>query len=192
MEPYQIILADPPWKYNSRANHKTRFRGGADGHYSLLTLDEIGELYFQGLNNLMADDCLLFLWGTYPMLREALDVIGMWYFEYKTIAFQWMKLNKINNKPFFGVGYYTKSNSEPCLFATRGKVIKPVRNDISQIVMSPRFEHSHKPMCVKLAINMMYPNLRKLELFAREYTPGWDATGLDLDGKDIREFLKEV
>lgn len=41
---YNVIYIDPPWKYNSRANHKTRFRGGAEGHYPLMTMQEIKAL----------------------------------------------------------------------------------------------------------------------------------------------------
>ena len=44
LKKYNIIYADPPWKYNSRANHKTKFRGGAEGHYKLMSMEEIKAL----------------------------------------------------------------------------------------------------------------------------------------------------
>jgi len=55
-------------------------------------------------------------------MQEALDVIKAWGFEYKTVGFTWVKTNPKNNKPFFGVGWYTKSNAEVCLIG--GKTYK--------------------------------------------------------------------
>lgn len=64
---YQIIYADPPWKYNSRANHKTRFRGGASGHYNLMSMQEIERL---PIKEIADENCALFLWVTFPLLNE--------------------------------------------------------------------------------------------------------------------------
>jgi len=91
MKKYQIILADPPWKYNSRANHKTRFRRGACGHYDLMTMDEIKKL---PVKNITAENCALFLWTTFPYLKEQLEVFDAWGFQYKTLGFSWLKTNK--------------------------------------------------------------------------------------------------
>ena len=40
LKKYSIIYMDPPWKYNSRANNNTRFRGGAGNHYNLMKMEE--------------------------------------------------------------------------------------------------------------------------------------------------------
>lgn len=65
-------------------------------------------------------NCILFMWATFPKLQEALATIKAWGFEYKTIGFCWVKRNK-NGSWFKGIGFYTKSNSEVCLIATKGK-----------------------------------------------------------------------
>ena len=171
---YSVILADPPWKYNSRANHKTRFRGGACGHYGLMSTQEISEL---PIADLADENAVLFLWATFPMIQDAFKVIEAWGFEYKTIGFTWAKTNPVSGTPFFGVGYYTKSNAEPCLLATRGNVLKPAVNTVSSLIIAPRREHSRKPDEMYERIEQMYPDAKKLELFARQKRPGWDSWG---------------
>src|SRR6476661_7756459 len=80
----------------------------------------------------------------------------------------------------FGTGYYSKSNAELCLLATRGKVLKPATNHVSSVVMTPIGEHSRKPDTVRERIELLYPNTRRLEMFARPinslFSPlvGWD------------------
>lgn len=171
---YSVILADPPWLYNRRANRNTRFRGGADAHYPMMSTAEIAAL---PVADLAAPDAVLFLWATFPRLQESLDVIKGWGFTYKTIGFTWCKLNTVSGTPFFGVGYYSKSNAEPCLLATRGKTLKPAVDTVSSLILSPRMEHSRKPDEVHHRIEQMYPDARKIELFARRQHPGWDVWG---------------
>jgi len=181
MNKYNIIYADPPWKYNSRTNHKTRFRGGAGGHYNLMTMDEIKAL---PIPDLAADNCALFLWCTFPYLDEQIKLFKYWGFDYKTIGFNWIKTNSKNNKPFFGVGYYTKSNPEPCLLGIKGKM-KPIDNTISNIIISPRQEHSKKPDDVRIKIVQLFGDLPRIELFARQKTAGWDVWGNEVESDII-------
>lgn len=174
---YQIIYADPPWFYNDRRNTHTRFSGGAMVHYSTMKCEDIANL---GVRNIAEDNAILFLWATYPNLREALQVIKAWGFEYKTIGFNWVKMNSNNMGTFFGIGYYTKSNSEPCLLATRGKP-QVIDNSISSIIISPRMEHSHKPAVVRERIVQLMGDLPRIELFARRKVDGWDCWGNEVE-----------
>ena len=102
---YNILLLDPPWKYNARNNKNTRFGGGAGGHYPLMSMEEIKALPIQ---DIAADNCAMFLWATFPYLDEQIKLFEHWGFIYKTLGFSWIKLNTRNKKPFFGVGYYAK------------------------------------------------------------------------------------
>lgn len=188
MKKYQIILCDPPWKYNSRANHKTRFRGGACGHYSLMSMDAIKALPIRLLAN---DNCALFLWTTFPYLEEQIKLFSHWGFKYRTVGFTWIKTNSKNGKPFFGVGYYTKSNAEVCLLGVKGKM-KPVSNKISSIIIAPRQKHSIKPNEIKNKIIQLFGDLPRIELFAREQTPGWTCLGNEINGKDIKQELEDM
>ena len=170
---YNIIYADPPWKYNSRANHKTRFRGGAEGHYSLMTMEEIKRV---PIDQLADDNCVLFLWTTFPYLEEQIKLFKHWGFKYKTLGFSWIKQNPKNKKLFFGVGYYAKSNCECCLMGIKGKM-KPVSNKVSSAILSPRREHSRKPDEARERIVELFGDLPRIELFARQQFEGWDCWG---------------
>jgi len=117
------------------------------------------------------------------MLKEALEVIKNWGFEYKTAGFVWFKTNpKQPLKEFFGIGYYTKSNAEICLLATKGKAHQLVKsNSISQVITAPKSKHSEKPEIVRNKIVQLVGNLPKIELFAREKTDGWDVWGNEVE-----------
>ena len=176
-EKYSIIYADPPWKYNSRANQKTRFRGGACGHYNLMSMDEIKAL---PIPDLADDNCVLFLWCTFPYLDEQIQLFEHWGFEYKTLGFSWIKTNPKNGKPFFGVGYYAKSNAEVCLMGIKGRM-KPASNSVSSVVIAPRREHSKKPDEIRDRIVTLFGDIPRIELFARQKTDGWDVWGNEVE-----------
>ena len=121
-------------------------------------------------------DCILFMWATFPNLPDALRVIQEWGFTYKTLGFSWIKTNKKNGKYFFGIGYYTKSNAEICLIATKGKP-KPISNYVSSVIVSPRREHSRKPDEIRDKIVELVGDMPRIELFARQTVDGWDCWG---------------
>ncbi len=174
---YQIIYADPPWKYNNRADNDTRYKGGAGNHYSLMDMKEIERL---PINNLSDDNCALFLWVTFPILDEQIRLFKKWGFDYKTLGFSWIKLNSKNLKPFFGIGYYTKSNCEVCLLGIKGRM-KPISNKVSSVILSPRREHSRKPDEIREKIVELFGDLPRIELFAREKCEGWDSWGNEIE-----------
>ena len=94
------------------------------------------------------------------------------------MGFSWIKLNKKNGKPFFGIGYYTKSNCECCLIGVKGKHIV-ASNFVSSVVMSPREQHSKKPDIIREKIVELCGNIPRIELFARERHDKWDSWGDD-------------
>lgn len=167
---YNIIYADPPWSYRNMGN----IQNNVLQHYSTMKQEEIEDLG-KIIKKISDENCMLFLWATFPKLQEALDTIKAWGFEYKTVGFNWIKKNK-NGKNFFGVGWYTKSNSEICLIGVKGKSIKS-SNSISQIIESVREEHSKKPSIVRDKIVEFVGDYPRIELFARQYADGWDCWG---------------
>ena len=169
---FDIILLDPPWKYARRSNRKTKF-GLGSSQEDMLSVKEMLSL---PVANIAKPEALLFMWTTMPMLHDALTIMEAWGFEYKTTAFTWIKVNKLDRKPTFGIGYYTKSNAELCLLGGRGEhAIKPRNNDVSSVILSPPIEFSHKPEEVYQRIDRMYPDLQKVELFAKtpHKVPNW-------------------
>lgn len=177
MKKYNIIYADPPWKYNARNNKDTKFGGGAMGYYSTMSTKDICQLPIKEISD---DNCALFLWTTFPRLQDGLLVMKAWGFDYKTVAFNWVKTNKNNDKPFFGIGYYTKSNSEVCLLGIKGKM-KPISNKVSSIIISPKEEHSKKPNETRERIVKLFGALPRIELFARQRWLGWDCWGNEVE-----------
>src|SRR5262249_41637981 len=125
-----------------------------------------------------AADCALFLWAVDPLLPRALDLIRAWRFEYKTVAFYWVKLNtaaKHEGDYFTGLGYWTRANPDQCLLATRGKPSRRAK-DVRRLVVEKRREHSRKPDCVRERIERLVAG-PYLELFGRETRPSWDCWG---------------
>jgi N6-adenosine-specific RNA methylase IME4 len=115
---YSIIYADPSWSYNDkRGGASTKSFGGAESHYGTMLIKNIKQL---PVNTIADDNCMLFMWVTFPLLQEGLDTIKAWGFQYKTLGFSWIKTNPKDKKPFFGIGYYTKSNCEVCLIGVKG------------------------------------------------------------------------
>ena len=159
MKKYQIIYADPPWSYADQGCQGTMAK-----HYKGMSLEDLCIL---PVDKIADENCILFMWATYPMLREALEIINAWGFKYKTIAFQWIKLNPKSKTPFYGLGRWTRGNTEPCLLATKGKP-KRLAADVFQLIQEPRGRHSQKPNIVRDKIVRLMGDLPRIELFARK------------------------
>jgi site-specific DNA-methyltransferase (adenine-specific) len=138
-----------------------------------MSIDEIIAL---PIDKISAENCALLLWTTFPYLDEQIKLFEKWGFKYKTLGFSWIKTNKHNKVPFFGVGYYSKSNCEVCLLGIKGKM-KPVSNCVSSCVIAQKMEHSKKPDEVRSRIVKLFGDLPRIELFAREQVEGWDCWG---------------
>lgn len=172
MEKYSIIYADPPWKYDREVGE-----GVAATHYNTMPIEEICNL---PVREIADSNSLLFLWVTFPKLEEGLKLIQAWGFQYKTVAFVWVKLNKKKETPFFGLGNWTRSNAEICLLAKRGTP-KRKSNRVHQLIFSPMEGHSKKPDIVRDKIVELVGDLKRIELFARNKTEGWDVWGNEVD-----------
>ena len=168
---FEVLYADPPWDYKGQLQHNGKGghdTGGAVRHYSTVTLNDLIELDVPGIT---ADNALLFMWTSSPHLDQAINLGKEWGFSWATVAFVW---NKMKTNP----GFYTLSQCELCLVFKHGKIPSPrgARN-IRQYVEVQRGQHSQKPPEVKQRIREMFPSQRKIELFAREKTPGWTVWG---------------
>lgn len=177
---YQVIYADPPWDYQ-----QCRLSGSAKKHYPTMRIEELCAL---PVADIADRDCALFLWATFPQLPEALRLIKAWGFVYKTVAFVWLKQNRKALTWFYGLGFWTRSNAEICLLATKGH---PKRQSagIHQLVISPVERHSKKPDEVREKIVELMGDVPRIELFARQQTPGWDVWGNEVENSTA--LLKE-
>jgi len=171
---YGVILADPPWKF--KAYSKKGEGKSPQRHYDCMETKDICSIPVEFAAE---DDCVLFIWATWPMIKDALRVIDEWGFEYKGLAWEWIKYNEETKKYAFGGGYGTRKNLEPCLMATRGSP-KRISASVRDFIIAKRREHSRKP-------DQQYDNIEALfagpylELFARQKRTGWDQWGNQID-----------
>ena len=172
---YNILYCDPPWKYSVWG--KKGVGRTAENHYQTMSLTDICALT---VGNIAAPDSALFLWATCPNLPQALSVIEAWGFTFKTVAFVWVKKNKIADSLFWGLGHWTRANTELCLLATKGNP-KRISKSVHQVIMTPIEAHSQKPDEARQRIVKLLGDLPRIELFARNYTDGWDVWGNEVN-----------
>jgi N6-adenosine-specific RNA methylase IME4 len=179
---YGAILADPPWTFRVWTDSE-KAHGSASAHYNTMSADELKAL---DVGSLAAPDCTLFMWICWPNLIESLELLTEWGFEYKTCAFSWIKgdASQIEFfhdevKPYMGLGYWTRANSEVCLLGTRGKP-KRLNADVRQAIIAPRREHSRKPDGIHERVERLVSG-PYLELFSRQRRPNWTSWGNQTD-----------
>ena len=153
---FRVIYADPAWSYNDKQN--TPNLGGAEKHYGTMSNSDI---YNLPVNDITEKDAVLFLWVTSPLLKEGLQTIHNWGFNYKT-SFIWDKVRH-------NMGHYNSVRHEFLLVATKGNCTpdnKKLHNSVQRIEKSDR--HSEKPIQFLDIIDDLYNYGNKIELFCRD------------------------
>ena len=155
---FQVVYCDPPWQYNNSG-----FNSSAEQHYPTMSMDELRAM---PVKNMRADNAVMFMWATNPLLKEAIELMGTWGFEYKT-NIAWVKDRQIN------LGFYVYGKHELLLIGTNGSML-PIGDKPSSVMTGSNNIHSKKPESTYELIEAMYPRLKYVELFARN-TPrnGW-------------------
>jgi N6-adenosine-specific RNA methylase IME4 len=161
---YRVIYADPPWQYGDKL---VDGYGPAEHHYTTMS---IAELCAMQVEPLALPDAVLFMWVTSPLLEECFPIIRAWGFEYKT-SFVWDKVKH-------NMGHYNSVRHELLLVCTRGSCTPDVPTLIDSVQSIERSaKHSEKPQEFRKIIETLYPNGKRLELFARAPVEGWDVWG---------------
>ncbi len=135
---YGAILADPPWPFSSRS--PAGDGRNANRHYECVTLEAIRAL---PVARLARRDAVLFLWITGPLLPRGLEVMAAWGFEFKTVAFTWVKRTATGRSFHTGTGFWMRANAEMCILGVRG-ALKRLARDVRQLIIAPVREHSRK------------------------------------------------
>lgn len=160
---FDIIYADPAWDYGVGDRSPSM-------HYKTIPMDEIKQI---PVNKISSDNSILFIWVTFPYLKEGIEVMEEWGFRYITCGFNWVKRNKGGEGFFWGLGNWTRSNSELCLIGTKGTPTR-INNSVHQILDDPLTVHSAKPKRVRSLITQLVGELPRIELFSRnEDLDGW-------------------
>jgi N6-adenosine-specific RNA methylase IME4 len=166
---FRVILCDPPWNfktYNDNISAKS-----AASHYALMSMADLRRL---PIADLAAKDCALIMWATQAQLHDAIDLMRIWGFAYKT-AGAWAKQSSTGQKWAFGTGYILRSAAEFYLVGTRGKPKAKVKN-VRNLIVAPTRGHSRKPDQMHADLERLFDGPR-LELFARQSRPGWTVWG---------------
>ena len=175
---YDVIVTDPPWQYYGAGDKW----GAAEKFYRTSPLDDI--VSAGGMPDILAERGVAFVWATSPLLDTAIEALAKWGLTFRGVAFVWVKTRK--NEPGVPVGAQgvrpsiVKPTTEFVLSASRVKKGRPMPlfdESVRQVVLAPKREHSRKPDEVFERIEAMYPNARRLEMFARQSRAGWDAWG---------------
>lgn len=194
MKIYDVIYADPAWKYGSKelygdknkeGKRENRFRK-LERMYDTMSLEEIKQL---PVKNMIGKNAACFLWVTDSHLKEGIEVLESWGFKYKTIAFNWIKKTNKGNT-YVNFAPWTLKSSEICLLGMRGSMGKlKTDNTVRQLIESERTKHSKKPKEARERIEQLFADVNRIELFARENYVGWDAWGNEVeDSIDLSQY----
>lgn len=188
--PYDVILADPPWRYDFSKSDSRKI----ENQYPSMSMEELLAMwsFVSWLND---GPSILFMWATAPKLPDALRLMQCWGFTYKTFDV-WVKVPRDKHRDqlllaedmgpeereYYGMGYYTRIRHEPILIGTRAGFSPPVphRRPVSAFYAEVG-RHSEKPVLAYERIEDMYPDAKRVELFARARREGWDAWGNEVN-----------
>jgi N6-adenosine-specific RNA methylase IME4 len=206
LQKYKIALLDPPYLYDN-LQQLDKKRGGIQ--YPMLSLPELCAL---PIYKAMEDDSIIVVWATFPKICDTyegkynvMEMIRAWKYKPVTALFVWIKTNKKGqaiyeetnleeyDSYYSGLGRYSNSNAEIAIVARRGKGLERKAKNVKQLIFAPIGNHSEKPREQYNRLDKLYGDVPRIEFFARKQNEppnGWNATGLDFDGVDIRDFLK--
>ena len=167
---YGLIMADPPWQFRT---FSTKGEGKSpQAHYACMSLAEVKALPVLSLAD--PRGCALIMWATAPMLDQGVETLKAWGFRFKS-AGAWAKQSRSGQRWAFGTGFLFRSAAEFYLLGTVGKV-PPLNRRTRNLIVSPVREHSRKPPEMRRDAEGLFGG-RRVELFARESSPGWDTWG---------------
>ena len=164
MAGFDLILADPPWRFSSNSTAKPG--RNVRRHYPTMKPADIAAIPVADWSE---KNAVLLLWATAPLLDVAIDTIRAWGFRYKS--------HVVWDKGRIATGYWARGQHEPLLIATRGRPFCPRPLFATSVIQAPRREHSRKPDLIHEIIEARLPDASKLEMFARAERPGWTAWG---------------
>lgn len=195
---FNVIIADPPWKFDDKLTMSSVKRGAESQYKGVLSVEDIVNIDVQSI---VGDWGVLALWVPSSMLSDGLRTMTSWGFR-QTTTYVWGKTTK-SGKIEFGMGRMFRGSHEIALIGTCGKPYANLQNKSQRSLIVDEdlpsdFElalnemHSKKPQNLHNSFNLMFPDAKKLELFARRHTEGWTCTGNELDGLDVRESLAKL
>ena len=181
MKKYQIIYADPPWKFSGYVRENKNGINRPEIPYKMMSDEEIKDL---PINEITDDNAILFMWVVDSRIGIIGELFNKWGFKYKTVGFIWNKVAKTTNGVNATFSKYTRKSCEYLFIGTKGKCLA-VNHTQNQYFPKPKTKHSEKPSEIRDMIVKMCGDLPRIELFARQKTEGWDVWGNEVES-DIK------
>ena len=174
---YQLILADPPWRIGKggKKNKRPNSSGG-ELDYPVIDIAEI-KMHLAHAQLLAENDHVLFLWTIDKYLHEAETIAKS--LGYKLHAR--MIWNKVTGIP---AAFTIRYGHEYLLYLYHGKLLpvaKEERGKIHSVFTEQVTKHSKKPETSYKIIERLYPESKKLEMYAREGRIGWHVWGNEVE-----------
>jgi N6-adenosine-specific RNA methylase IME4 len=158
---YDVIVIDPPWNYDQQSPYDPQSKRGTV-IYPTMTLEELKKIKLP-----MAENCVVWLWVTNSMFKEALQLTDAFGLIRKTIL-TW-------DKQIMGVGSYLRNITEHCILCFRGNPCFQ-NTKWTTLISEKRTTHSVKPEIFYKMVEEICVG-RKLDYFARKKRDGWDVYG---------------
>ena len=222
---YGCAVSDPAWNYSNRITQRASGKRTVFGEGTCYDTRETSEMETYPVGDLFAQDAALGIWTTFPFYEDAPRLARAWGFEFSTISHVWLKVYDramkespvrmiellrvggiaalfkwLGQEVFRGPGHFTASNIEWVILATRGRFIEPAKKLEPQVIIEPLRDHSRKPYGVHEWFEQAYPDMAKVELFARpdkevyptapHTRPGWLSLGNEVQkGVDLVDSI---
>jgi N6-adenosine-specific RNA methylase IME4 len=181
---YNVLYIDPPPKFESYSDI-TGMDRAADNHYQTMDREELWRLVPK-IAKLAAPVCRMYLWATVPLMPLMVEFMTACGFTYSS-HIVWVKTTLDGTKLKLGTGYETRNAHELLLIGDNSPLVpSPLPGEQPpSVVFAPRTEHSVKPVIFYEIIERLFPDMRKLEMFARgEAREGWDTWGNESDAAE--------
>lgn len=180
---YNVLEIDFPWGYQNQSIGRTG-NGGAKNQYPTIPPKQILQNEVPKFLDIIADDAVLFMWVTTPLLNEIiqLQILEKLGFQYKTMI-TWRKIIPKNIFGGKGMGYWFRGETEHCLVGVKGN-IKPFKCTLANIIQSTITKNSEKPLSSKELIEEAtknIPNRKMFEGYARRPRKNWTGFGNQLE-----------
>lgn len=168
----RVIHIDPAWQYVMRT--AKGYEKSPQAHYDCMPVDAMKAL---PVGHLAAPDSVCVMWGVFPMMPQALELLAHYGFRYVTGG-AWAKQSSTGNKWAFGTGYVYRGAAEFWIVGKMGNPVERSRS-IRNLIVAPIREHSRKPDQIYADIEALWDGPR-IDIFGRQQREGWTVWGNDV------------
>ena len=177
MNLYDIIYSDPPWQQQKGGLRKARPNQVRALDYNTLSMEDIKDIH-KAFSDKANEKHNFFVWTIDKYLHETEQMMKeLGYTLHARMI--WDKENGV--APAFTVRF---SHEYLMWFYKKGSMLMPctdMRGKQTTVFREKATKHSKKPLCAYEMLEEMFPNSKKVELFARIERDGWEVFGNEVE-----------